>query len=369
MIKLFLSIILIISVSIIVQGQAQKQPDAQTERQREVKAELNKAEIAYKESRFANAQQHAEKALEIESSNEVAPLLLARSIHAQYDIDSDAPENFAKAREAIAAYQRITTQDPNHDEAFQAVRELYGTLNEYELQYAWVRQRALSAEFPVEKRIEAFLFLAGREFHCSSAITTANRYTEEKDDSLIFRYRKPEDQKEFEQAQQCTLRGLSMTESAIALQPENDRALSMKSALLYVMAKLAEMDGKQADADKYSTQSEETEEQATGLKQRREEAAWARAVTVDCGELCGLVISAQVPTYPPIARSARAHGAVTVQVIVDEEGRINAAAMSGHPLLRAAAVQAAHRTSFQPKIVDGQAVKFTGVLIYNFTLP
>jgi TonB family protein len=73
------------------------------------------------------------------------------------------------------------------------------------------------------------------------------------------------------------------------------------------------------------------------------------------------------PVYPPIAKQAHASGAVIVQVKVDEQGNVvSALAISGHPLLRAAAVAAARQAKFEPKKVGGKAVKFSGVIKYEF---
>ncbi|HEX8888668.1 MAG TPA: TonB family protein, partial [Pyrinomonadaceae bacterium] len=70
---------------------------------------------------------------------------------------------------------------------------------------------------------------------------------------------------------------------------------------------------------------------------------------------------------PPIARAAHASGTVTVQVTIDESGKvISAHAVKGHPLLQAAAVQAAYQATFTPTKVSGQPVKVTGEINYNF---
>jgi TonB family protein len=85
------------------------------------------------------------------------------------------------------------------------------------------------------------------------------------------------------------------------------------------------------------------------------------------GVLNGKAISLPKPTYPPVAKAAHASGTVTVQVTVDEEGKvISANAVSGHPLLQAAAVQAARQARFSPTLLAGQPVKVTGVITYNF---
>jgi TonB family protein len=62
-----------------------------------------------------------------------------------------------------------------------------------------------------------------------------------------------------------------------------------------------------------------------------------------------------------------ASGQVTVQVSVDEDGNVTSArAVSGHPLLRSPAENAARQSRFNPVKIDDRAVKATGVLVYNF---
>ncbi|HKU77690.1 MAG TPA: TonB family protein [Pyrinomonadaceae bacterium] len=85
------------------------------------------------------------------------------------------------------------------------------------------------------------------------------------------------------------------------------------------------------------------------------------------GVLNGKAISLPKPGYPPIARAAHASGTVVVQVLIDENGSVvSAHAVSGHPLLQAAAVGAAKQARFSPTKLSGQPVKVTGVIQYNF---
>lgn len=85
------------------------------------------------------------------------------------------------------------------------------------------------------------------------------------------------------------------------------------------------------------------------------------------GVLNGKAISLPQPAYPAIARAAHASGTVTVQVLLDEEGKVvTATAVSGHPLLRSAAVAAARQAKFSPTKLSGQPVKVSGVIVYNF---
>jgi protein TonB len=87
------------------------------------------------------------------------------------------------------------------------------------------------------------------------------------------------------------------------------------------------------------------------------------------GVITGLALALPKPAYPPIARQARASGSVSVQVLIDESGKvISAKAVGGHPLLLAAAQQAAYGARFSPTKLGEQAVKVSGVITYNFVL-
>lgn len=90
---------------------------------------------------------------------------------------------------------------------------------------------------------------------------------------------------------------------------------------------------------------------------------------VAAGVLNGRAVSLPTPVYPREARESGASGNVTVQVTVDEQGNvISAKAVSGHALLQEAAVSAAREAKFKPMTVDGQPVKVSGVITYNFEL-
>lgn len=74
------------------------------------------------------------------------------------------------------------------------------------------------------------------------------------------------------------------------------------------------------------------------------------------------------PVYSSAAIAVHAQGKVDVQVMIDESGRvISANAVSGHPLLRAPAEQAARNAKFTTTYLSNVPVKVTGVIVYNFT--
>lgn len=102
-----------------------------------------------------------------------------------------------------------------------------------------------------------------------------------------------------------------------------------------------------------------------GQEQKKESTA-----PISGGVLNSKAISLPKPAYPAAARASGASGTVTVQVIVDENGEVTLArVVSGHPLLHAAAAQAARRAKFSPTKLSGQPVKVTGLIAYSFALP
>ena len=77
----------------------------------------------------------------------------------------------------------------------------------------------------------------------------------------------------------------------------------------------------------------------------------------------------QPPVYPPAAKSMRATGVVKVEVTIDEKGDVaEVQKASGPALLQAAAKDAIRKWKFKPFVRDGQPVKATGFVNFNFAL-
>jgi TonB family protein len=80
-------------------------------------------------------------------------------------------------------------------------------------------------------------------------------------------------------------------------------------------------------------------------------------------------IKKATPRYPADAKAAGVSGAVSVRVLISEEGKvIEAEAVSGHQLLREAAVEAAKQYVFSPTERSGVPVKVKGIITFNFNL-
>ena len=91
---------------------------------------------------------------------------------------------------------------------------------------------------------------------------------------------------------------------------------------------------------------------------------------ISAGVVNGRVESLPKPEFPSAAKAVSANGAVNVQITIDETGRvIFAKAVSGHPLLRQAAEQAALNAKFTPTLISGKPAAVTGLIVYNFQNP
>lgn len=249
------------------------------------KNELNETAKAYKEGHFEDAEAHARRALALDPSNQTAPIFIARVIHQQYKPGVDQPDNIQKARDAIAAYQKVLENPPNAqqaDEAYKAISVLYSAIKDEQNLRAWITKRATDSNEPSEKRAEAYAILAGKDWDCSYKVTELPdiKTTSTEGGGAKVTYKKPKEQKDFDMIQKCVVRGLEEAETAIKLDPNNESAWSYKTNLLLEAAKQAEMEGKADQKAQYEKQSEVANKRATALadeRRKKEEAAEAAA--------------------------------------------------------------------------------------------
>ena len=242
------------------------------------KNQLNEAARAYREGRFPEAEQHSREAAALDPDNKTAPMFIARTIHAQYRPGVQTPENVAKAQEAIQAYQAILQKNPGDDEAYKAIAYLYGAIKEEDKLRQWIADRANNETAPAEKRSEAYVVLASKDWDCSFKITEQPNVKvtmlDPSNNKATVSYKKPKDPKEFDQAQMCVKKGLVEAENAIRFDANNESAWSYKTNLLLEASKLAEMDGQTEQKAQYQKEYEAALKRTTELSvanQKRKE--------------------------------------------------------------------------------------------------
>jgi len=250
------------------------------------KNQLNEAARTYREGKFPEAEEHSREAAALDPDNKTAPMFIARTIHAQYRPGVQTPENIAKAQEAIDAYQKILEKNPKDEEAYKAIAYLYGAIKEDDKLRDWIAKRANSDSVEPEKRAEAYVVLASKDWDCSFKITeqpgVKTTSVETTTNKATVSYKKPKEQKEFDQAQMCVKQGLVEAENAIKFDPMNESAWSYKTNLLLEASKLAEMDGQSEQKAQYQKDYEAALKRTTELSvanQKRKEEEEKKSAT------------------------------------------------------------------------------------------
>ncbi len=207
--------------------------------------EMKQGAAAFRERKYDEAQRHYRTAFRLDPSHTTALVLLARSIRAQYKPGVKDPRNLAKAKEAIATYEKALEADPNQDEAFAAVIDLYGSLNENGKKRDWLLKRAGSVELAKLKRSSAYRRLLELDLSCAK----------EKGKSVT-------------EADQCAAEGLQAADRAVSLGGDEEPILSQKAQLLRERAKMAPSLGGRANPSAYEEQALAVEKRVAELREQ-----------------------------------------------------------------------------------------------------
>ncbi|HEX9198707.1 MAG TPA: energy transducer TonB [Acidobacteriaceae bacterium] len=89
--------------------------------------------------------------------------------------------------------------------------------------------------------------------------------------------------------------------------------------------------------------------------------------TVSSGLMAGNLISAPLPSYPALAKFTHLDGKVILQAVISSDGTVSAThVLSGHRLLRGAAVDAVRHWRYRPYVVDGRPVDVATIVTVDF---
>ncbi len=97
--------------------------------------------------------------------------------------------------------------------------------------------------------------------------------------------------------------------------------------------------------------------------------ATPQRVRVSSGVQAGNLINKVQPVYPQLAKNARIQGQVILQAVISKNGVVeNLRAVSGHPMLIPAAVEAVKQWRYKPYYLNGEPVEVETTIQVNFTL-
>jgi protein TonB len=81
----------------------------------------------------------------------------------------------------------------------------------------------------------------------------------------------------------------------------------------------------------------------------------------------GQLVNRVEPIYPPICKISGIQGQVKLHAIIGRDGRIQSlSAVSGHPLLVRAALEAVEQWRYRPYVLNGEAVEVETFITVNF---
>jgi periplasmic protein TonB len=100
-------------------------------------------------------------------------------------------------------------------------------------------------------------------------------------------------------------------------------------------------------------------------RQPTEEVKRIRVSSLDPGRLIHMV----QPVYPPIAKTAHIEGTVELSAVIGADGRVRGLnVISGHPLLRKAAIDAVSQWIYKPPVLNGESVEIVAPIAVIFRL-
>lgn len=228
---------------------------------------------AYKNRKFDEARELFKDAISRDPNGETqegrtAQVFLARTLHSEFIAKR---ENREKAEQAITEYQKVLQRDISDQSSFKAVANLYENLQMQDQWLKWVTERANNTSVPAEQRAEALVTLAARKYTCANEIsdTDATKKTVKKDGKDIYQFSKPANPEDFERLKQCAQEGLDLVNRAVELAPNSDSAWSYKANLLGQKARVAEMDGNNAEKEQFKAEADQAKERFTVLNEER----------------------------------------------------------------------------------------------------
>jgi len=157
-------------------------------------------------------------------------------------------------------------------------------------------------------------------------------------------------------------KALTDYQKTVELDPDNEPAKAALQKLQAALPKPAPVTSNAAVA--------QTKEPVPQTKETKTETETSSSnVPTNFGALNRFASRLAIPIYPTIERQRNTEGLVTVEVDLDEEGKVmSAKAVSGPRGLRQAAEDAVRKSKFNPVIVDNKPVKATGFINFNFKL-
>ncbi len=265
---------------------------------------------AYKDRKFDEAEALFRDAIQRDPEQKTAQLFLARTLHSQYAANrghtEKADEAIAEYKKTIEEYKRTVAennsvltgggqspcsysddeirrmpveQKPAFDsfrilgDSLKAVANLLDNLQKSDERLQWLNQWGNDENLPACLRAEAYNSLAAKENTCANDITDVDpvKKTVVKDGKPAFTFTKPANPQDYETLKGCIERGTDLINKAVKLDETSDSIWSYKTSLTVQNMRLAEMDNRTADKDKYKAEADAAKAKFSELAKRKKE--------------------------------------------------------------------------------------------------
>jgi TonB family protein len=343
---------------------------------------INKGVQEYKGSKYQDATQSFERAVDLDPNNTVARLYLATSLMSQYIPGAESPYNLEMERRAQSEFSRVLEVNPNDTTALSSLASLMYQqaqgMTDQEKKFQKLDESAswyekLIAADPQNK--EAFYSIGVIDWVKWYAGYMRTRT------QLGMRPEQPGPlpdpaRQELKQKYSSMIEhGISSLEKALQIDPQYSDAMAYINLLIRERADLADTPeqyrGEVATADVWVQKALDAKRAQAGSQvEAPPPSRTPQRIRVGGAIQEANLIRRVDPVYPPLALQARIQGTVRFTAIISREGRVqNLQLVSGHPLLVESARNVVGQWEYRPTLLNGSPVEVVTNIDVNFTLP
>lgn len=335
---------------------------------------LQKGVDAYRSGQFQNAIDAFQLAADFDPNDVTAHLYLATANMVLYVPGDPSKANLARSEGAKIEFKHALELDPGNLTALLSL----GTL--------CLRESGAADQPDIAKLDEArawYLKVLNEDPRNKNALYTIGVIDWRKVNPALASARvtlgmKPEDSGPLDPKVRSALKaqygpvndeGISSIHKALEVDPGFEEAMSYLNLLLRQRAELADSP---AESQKDIAEADQSIQKMVDLRASKGQPG---GMTPNRMRVTGNVQAARLltkvdPKYPQLALQAKVQGTIRFTATIGKDGKVvNLQLISGHPLLVAAAREAAEKWTYQPTTINGQPVDVVTTIDVNFTLP
>jgi TonB family protein len=318
---------------------------------------LNRGVEAFRSGRYADAVTELQQAVDLDPSFPTARLYLATALMQQYIPGADSPENEAVWSRADAEFRTVLQFSPNNKTALASLASLNFNAKNWDAARNWYK-----ALINVEPN--------SAQAHYSLGVIAWSEWYPDYSRARTAAGMKPADRGPIPDAEiRAGLRarwwaaldeGIWNLDRALSLNPEYDDAMAYMNLILRERADLRDA------REEYNRDLAEADlwvQKALDLKKGGSGAPLLRVQHMK-------LLHKTDPVYPDAAKQAAIQGTVRLSAVIDKQGLVKELkAISGHPFLLQAALDAAKTWIYTPTLLNNEPIEVQTIIDVDFVLP